>query len=99
MTSAISPTMAAQAPTADGHVEEWELGHIPMAIPMPSGIARRTIRSTNRTIRSVLVTEPSVIGGAPFRGAPTHGGYPSRPCPPWGSQHTPLEYAEDHSHQ
>ena len=61
VTSTINPTMAAQAPTAEGHVEECELGHIPMAIPIPSGIAKRTIRSTSRTIRSVLVTTPECI--------------------------------------
>ena len=61
MTSTISPTMAAQAPTVEGQVEVCELGHIPMAIPIPSGIAKRTISRTSRTIRSVLVTTPECI--------------------------------------
>src|SRR2546427_7683647 len=61
VTSTISPMMAAQTPTADGHVEECELGHIPMAIPIPSGIAKSRISSTSRTIRSVLVTTPECI--------------------------------------
>ena len=60
VTNTISPTMAAQMPTADGHVDEWKLGHTPMADPIPSGMATRRISKTSRTIRRVLVTSTSL---------------------------------------
>ena len=60
ISSTINPTMAAQLPMAEGHVDAWELGHIPMAIAIPSGVAKRRTNSTSRRIRRALVTTSSL---------------------------------------
>ena len=50
---------AAQVPIGEVQAEACELGHIPMAIPIPSGIASSTISTTSKMTRTVFqVTRP-----------------------------------------
>ncbi len=53
----IIATIAAQVPTAEGQLDAWEVEHIPIAMPIPSGTARRSTRSTSRTIGSFLLID------------------------------------------
>ena len=69
-TKTISPIMAAHEPTTDGQIEECRFGHIPMAAPIPSGMATRSTSSTTRTTSSFLVMGPSLIRSGAFGGPP-----------------------------
>lgn len=55
----IIATSAAQTPRTEGQAE-WASGHMPMAMPIPSGRATRSTTKTNRTTASFLATIASL---------------------------------------